>query len=99
MVDNIIKQDFSHEECEMLIRIISVKNSDDLTIQKLAKEIKVVANNVMFQKLIKYLISMNIIEISPKLYIYHKRLRDLIDEQFVVNVYYSYLNSEHLCHW
>ena len=93
-----IRTDFNYDECVILVKLIEVKNEDSLSLEKLIIFLDDDMKRSM--KIVKYLISVSIIEdMNDKIYIHHKLLRDLIDEQKPINIVYLYLNSWHLCHW
>ena len=63
--------------------------------QNVTKNVKF---SIEFKKIVNYLIDNNIIEnmIGKKsVYIYHKKLRDLIDDQEIARKWFTYYNIFH----
>lgn len=100
-----IKTNFSFRECELLIRIIGVEDKPYLTQVQLANEIGIAYSSPIYRSILKYLESQEIIKSQQTIgnakliVIDYKKLRDLIDEQKVVQLFYNYLNEWHLCKW
>lgn len=99
------EQEFSTKECEILVMISEVKNKDFLNFTTLAKELKLSSTNPSFARVLKTLLSKEIIEIkkivgsSKIIKINHNKLVDLIDDQEQCVFWYEYFKSNHIISW
>jgi hypothetical protein len=97
MEETTIKTDFSLAECKMMLKILNSENDKRMTMTKLSKLINVSIFNPSYCEVKKYLLDNNILEVIERIgstkiiKINYKKLRDLIDEQQIVNTFYDYL--------
>jgi hypothetical protein len=102
-----IKRDFKYTEVKILMDIIFAfeENKEQYTISSLAKEIGMQPTSPYYNFVIKYLKSLDILITkdtfgNAKLVtINYKKLRDLIDDQKIVEEFYKYFNQFHICSW
>jgi hypothetical protein len=82
-----------------------VRPQRGIIVKQLAESIGVSGGNPQFTSLLKYLVQLGIVEyqdtFSPaKIVTVHRgKLRDFIDEQNIVNLFYDYFNTYHKCIW
>lgn len=95
-----IKIDFKYEEVECMLYLISFEYKR-VNFQGLQEVLVLKYGTDVVIDLLEYLLANNIIEKvgDDEVYVYNKRLRDLIDEQVVTNKFYEYLQYFHMCHW
>lgn len=103
-MEEVIK--FSTSESLMLIDIFSFPQKKDFYAFQLARYLKIAPTHPYFCKIIKYLKENEIMVFRQKiadtnLYELNKtKLRDLIDEQDIVNFIKDYMNDAgHICTW
>jgi len=103
-----IKKDFSPKECKILAILYNIRNSKDLTVSKIAIEFnkyKISIKNPSFYMVLNYLKELKIIGEINKignvkfLKINKNDLRDLLDEQPDVILWYEYFNTAHHAWW
>lgn len=99
-----IKTDFTYQECRIMTRILIFnENSSDLTLSKIASNAKLNMSDPRFYKIIKYLFDNEIITLNDPVkktyFIHQKKLRDVIDEQEVINEITDYLKIYHYFTW
>jgi len=98
-MDN-IKTDFNYNEIECMLYLISFEYKRT-NLQALKELLQDKYQEDLVNDLISYLLTGNILEKinEDEVYLYAKRLRDLIDEQIITNKFYDYLQYFHMCHW
>lgn len=99
------EKDFTVMECRILIDILNNCSDKELTVSKLSKLIETDIHHPKFYKMINYLFNKNILIhtkiIGPTKFIKvdKKKLKDLIDDQNVIEYFYDYFNKHHFCKW
>ena len=102
---DVIKTDFTESQIRIMMAILDVNNHPHLTFSNIADAIGVRTSDPNFNKVIHYLYDAAIIECFEKhvtakfLKIKHRMLRDLLDEQKLVNEFYEYFHAHHICEW
>lgn len=93
-----IRIDFDEEDIYIMFKIINI-DKKQFPYEFLYSELKEFNRNKT-EIILKYLIELNILEhVNDELYLYKKKLRDLLDEQKIINKFFQYFYSFHFCHW
>lgn len=101
------KTDFTFSECKLLIRILNInyKEHERITYSQLAKLCETHSSTPNFHKISQYLKHMNILKIIEEIgtakliSIDQLALKDLIDEQLLINYFFNYFQQHHVCKW
>jgi len=100
---NIVK--FTEYECKILINILKLKCNNTTTLTSLAKFIGINCMSPKFRNFLQKCLISNIIiikhQIGPSkiIEINEKQLKNVIDEQDIVNFYFNYFTENHICEW
>lgn len=104
-MDGVIKKDFSFTECQLLTNILFNSNEKYLTQSSLSRKCEIAVTSPTFVKVFKYLVENAIITqhqtigSSKLLEIFPKKLRDLIDEQYITEFWFNYFKNYHFVAW
>jgi hypothetical protein len=95
-----VRVDFTTEEVECMLYLID-KEFKEVDLDNLYEFLEDKFNINTSKAVINYLMSYGVIEKTNEnnVFIYNKRLRDVIDEQLIVNKVYNYLSGWHFAHW
>lgn len=100
-----IKSDFSLTECKILISLLSINRKEEQTITSICHAINIPRTHPYFTSVFKYLFETGIvvqtraIGKAKMVKVNTGKLVDLIDEQTLINYFYSYFNQYHICAW
>jgi hypothetical protein len=106
MKNKMVKTDFSWSEIKILIGIKNCENLKEITINDIAKQVKVNRNHPNFYKVLNCLINeeimvmVKVIGTTKFFKISYKQIVALLDEQDRINDLVSnYINKDHIFEW
>jgi hypothetical protein len=101
-----VKTDFTWNEIKILIGIKNCENLKEITINDIAKQIRINRNHPNFYKVLSYIINEEIMVLirvigTTKFFrINYKKIKDLIDEQERINqLVTTYIKKDHHFDW
>jgi hypothetical protein len=105
LVNDSIENTFTFSELKLMIKIAMLKKKSLMNLKMLAEKVNTQASNPKFVKTINILKEHNIIQIKPYfsntkiVEIDNKKLTDLIDEQYITNIFFGYFKEWHVVTW